>query len=57
MCMNAFNAVSYIDEEEQGKMTNVALNRMNRIKKNALRIIDECLQSEAELIFEDKKTT
>jgi hypothetical protein len=55
--MNAFNAVSYIDEEEQGKMTNVALNRMNRIKKNALRIIDECLQSEAELIFEDKKTT
>jgi hypothetical protein len=54
MCMNAFNATAYIDEEEQAKMTDVAVRRVNRIKSNALKIIDECLKAEAELLFEDK---
>jgi hypothetical protein len=52
--MNAFNATAYIDEEEQAKMTDVAVRRVNRIKSNALKIIDECLKAEAELLFEDK---
>lgn len=56
MCMNAMTTLSYIDEDEQAKMSDVAMRRVNRAKKNLLKILDECLQSEAELLFEDKTT-
>lgn len=54
MCLNAMTTLSYIDEDEQSKMSDVAMKRVNRTKKNLLRILDECMQAEAEILFEDK---
>ncbi len=55
MCYNAFSMVSMVDDEEMDKLTQVALNRISRIKRNVFKIVDECLQAEAELLFDTNK--